>query len=145
MLGTGREFQCWVGSFCRIGPALISIPVCGLLLVTLHQMHDGSREVYKADDMEMHYNDGKTVNLSWLAVLTSAVLGWASPFDWSCDVLRCPAFIQLCACISLVKSSSWNAVFAKNDQLIRTPGMWRDWDVAGPEPNYSLSCVSFNP
>lgn len=50
-------------------------------------MHDGSREVYKADDVEMHYNEGKTVNLSWLAVLVSAVFGWASPLEWSCDAL----------------------------------------------------------
>lgn len=34
VLGRGREFQGWVGSFCGIGPALLSIPVCGLLLVT---------------------------------------------------------------------------------------------------------------
>lgn len=33
MLGRGREFQGCVGSFCGIGPALLSIPICGLLLV----------------------------------------------------------------------------------------------------------------
>lgn len=30
---------------------------------------------------------GRTVDLSWLAVLVSAALGWASLFEWSYDVL----------------------------------------------------------
>lgn len=94
VLGRGREFQGRLGIFCGLGPALLFIPVCGLLLVTDAWWE---QEVYKADDMEMHYNEGKRVSLSWLTVLVSAVLGWASIFEWSCYVLLSSSSVPVSA------------------------------------------------